>query len=275
MTDPDEPFRTWLRGNFYRAAAHFGLAVTGEPAFGWRLRSISGRTGGPNGPRWLRVVSEDHRWLPGDFWTGNVDANGITGVPKPRVLDWTEWADPWWRRQVRAEVMDLVPGLPCAPTDVLQTAPNLPDRWWKELRGGLNVIRSMPTERHGLTAEQIGARVRTAFDVELPVARWETGHGDLHWGNLLGPDFALVDWELWGSCPVGYDAATLYLFSLLVPTVANRVHTTFADVLDTPDGRRAQVFAAARILARAEHADLARAVRQRTEPLLTRVARPG
>lgn len=75
-------------------------------------------------------------------------------------------------------------------------------------------------------------------------------HGDLHWANLLTEPFGLLDLELWGRGPVGLDPAALYCHSLLVPPVAEQVRSTFQDVLDTPDGRRAQYIAGARILAR-------------------------
>jgi aminoglycoside phosphotransferase (APT) family kinase protein len=87
-------------------------------------------------------------------------------------------------------------------------------------------------------------------------ARWETVHGDLHWSNLLAPpDFGLLDWELWGSGPVGSDAACLYVFALLVPEIARQVHEVFADVLDTHDGQVAQLRVASRVLNRADEGE--------------------
>jgi hypothetical protein len=109
----------------------------------------------------------------------------------------------------------------------------------------------------------------------MPVHRWETIHGDLHWSDLLMPDFGLPDWELWGSVPASYDEATLYLFSLLTPAIAHRVGEVFRDVLDSPDGRRAQVYVAARILVRAGHgenADLAAVVREHVQPMIDAAA---
>lgn len=95
-------------------------------------------------------------------------------------------------------------------------------------------------------------------------------HGDLHWNNLLVPDFALVDWELWGRGPAGLDAATLYLHSLLVPETARRTREPFTDLLSTPTGKTAQIYAAARLLSRADrdYPDLADPLRRHIEPLL-------
>ncbi|MFB7031781.1 hypothetical protein ACFCXG_34415 [Streptomyces sp. NPDC056295] len=47
----------------------------------------------------------------------------------------------------------------------------------------------------------------------------------------------ILDWEDWGKAPVGRDAACLWSASLAVPSLADRVLTEFADVLDTRAGR--------------------------------------
>lgn len=40
VAEADALFCEWMRGNLDHAAAHFGLTLTGEPVFGWRLRTI-------------------------------------------------------------------------------------------------------------------------------------------------------------------------------------------------------------------------------------------
>jgi len=104
---------------------------------------------------------------------------------------------------------------------------------------------------------RISERTRDAFGAELHVGQWETVHGDLHWENLLAPQLGLLDWELGGRGPAGTDAATLLLHSLLVPTVAKRVHATFGDLLDTDAGQTAQLAVAARLLSRIAGGDYA------------------
>ncbi|MGH3620236.1 MAG: aminoglycoside phosphotransferase [Sciscionella sp.] len=233
--------------------------------------SISVPTQRRNQTHWLRVVSEEPQWLPGDFWTGNSDANVFVGLAKPRVLDTTEWDEQGWRR-VRAEVMTRMPGHPCSPTDVLRAPLDLPVTWWAQLRRTIGAIGSTPTTRFNVDQDKITRRVRAAFGdrVELRIDRWETVHGDLHWSNLLAPEFGLVDWEMWGRGPAGTDAATLYCYSLLVPAMAHRVREVFADVLDMPAGRLAQVCVAARLLTRAaqDYPDLADPLYQHTQSLL-------
>lgn len=256
VADTDDRFVEWMRLNLGHAARHFGLVLAGEPVFGWRLRTIGAPTSGADGPRWLRVVTEFPEWAEGDTWTGNTDANSFTGISRPRVLDVLEWDENNWRQQ-RAEVMTLLPGRAISLTNQLQVAVDLPDVWWAQLRHTIDVVRKADTERVYTHQARISERARDTLGADLAIEQWETVHGDLHWANLLAPQFALLDWELWGRGPVGTDAATLLLYSLLVPEVAQRVHHTFADVLDGEAGRRAQLAVAARLLSRIGSGDYA------------------
>ncbi|KAA5835252.1 hypothetical protein F1721_10765 [Saccharopolyspora hirsuta] len=108
VAEADRQFAEWMRANLARAAEHFGVAVAGEPVFGWRLRSISAAVDSSEGRRWLRVVSEQPQWVHGDWWTGNADSNAVTGIRKPHVLDVVEREIPGVRRQ-RAELMTYTP----------------------------------------------------------------------------------------------------------------------------------------------------------------------
>jgi hypothetical protein len=194
----------------------------------------------------------------------------------PEVLASMEWAAPGQGRMVRADLTTLLPGRTCSDTDVLYTPPPLPDEWWSQLRESADRIAATPTSRFADRNRSSGPnQVREVFgdqvaDARMPT-RWVTAHGDLHWANVLGPQFGMLDWELWGSAPAGTDAATLLTFSLLVPATAARVYATFADVLDTPDGQYAQLRAAARILRRDKHGQypaLADAVRRHIQPVI-------
>ncbi|WP_245811932.1 phosphotransferase [Actinophytocola xinjiangensis] len=251
MTDTSEAdawFRRWMRNNLDRTAHHFDVALTGEPVFGWRLRSISAPAVGADGDRWLRVVSQEPEWASGEHWTGTADADAVTGLRKPQVIDIYEWSD--GRRQ-RAELMTHLSGERCSPTDALRDQVELPAQWWTDLRSAVATLASTPTERVNADQEKVTRRVRERFgDVDTTVTQWSTVHGDLHWANLLRPRFGLVDWELWGVGPAGLDEATLYCYSLLVPSVAERVHAEFAEALDTPSGRVAQLYVLARLFRR-------------------------
>lgn len=254
--DGDATFRNFQRHNVGRAAERFAVTVTGPPSFGWRLRSIGVPATGAHGPCWLRVVSEEPQWAQGYAWTGNVDANTITNVVKPRVIDVVEWSEHDWRSQ-RAELMTLVPGEPCSPTDVLRAPSDVPAEWWSDLRRSLDALAVTPTERVHADQTRVNERVRRRFGdhVDTVVTRWTTAHGDLHWANLLRPRLGVLDWELWGTAPAGTDAATLLCYGLLVPEVVGQVRDRFADVLDSPSGRVAQLYVVARLLRRIDGGD--------------------
>jgi hypothetical protein len=55
--------------------------------------------------------------------------------------------------------------------------------------------------------------------------------------------------------PAGFDAATLYLHSLLVPEMAKRVRSEFTDLLSPPDGLLAQLYLTGRMLLRINSGD--------------------
>jgi hypothetical protein len=250
----DAAFAEWMRENLHHAADHFGLKVTGEPVYGWRLRSISAPVTATDGERWLRVVSQEPEWATGDHWTGARDANTINGTRKPVVLDVYEWSE---GRHQRAEVMTRMPGQPCSLTDVLRAQVDLSPAWWADLRDAIENLAATPTKRINADQDKVTARIHERFGdtVDTTVTEWATAHGDLHWSNLFGPGFGLVDWEFWGTAPGGTDAATLHSYSLLIPTVAQQVHDLFADTLDTPTGRTAQLYVAARLLRRIDDGD--------------------
>jgi hypothetical protein len=255
----DKNHRAWMLAALHHAAELFGLDPTGTATFGWHDRSVgtaaAPRTGGDL--RWLRVVSEHLSWINGDWWTGNQDAADITGIAKPRVLDVREWTDDG--QALRAEVMTHVPAPRCSPTPDLRQRLDLPPRWWQNLRLMLDRLGDVSTDRQAVGQQRVSKRLRIFFGdrIDTKVDRWATAHADLHWANLTGPDLAVLDWELWGRAPYGYDAATLYCHSLLQPDIANIVHDTLADVLDTPDGARTQLYVIARMLLRAERGDYA------------------
>ncbi|MEV6241920.1 aminoglycoside phosphotransferase [Lentzea sp. NPDC051838] len=231
-------FRQWMHDNLTHAATHFGLTVTGPPRHGWMDRSISAPT---EGALWLRVVSEDQHWSGDDIWTGNQAANALAGLPKPYVLDVYEWTN--WQHQ-RAELMTLLPGTPCTPTDAL----HLTDDWWLNLRKTMDTIAATPTDRVNTAQAEVTGRIQHHFgDAAVhKVHQWETAHGDLRWAHLMGPDFGLLDWKQWGRAPAGTDAATLLHDSLAVPELAERVREVFADVLNTDAGQLAQRYVKAK-----------------------------
>ncbi len=256
LSAADDLHRAVMRAALDAAAGHFELTVAGPPVFGWNDRTIGARamTCGDEAV-WLRVASELSTWAYGEFWDGNKDAAHIRGVRKPAVMQTFDWAsgDRWFR----AETVTYLAERPVSATPDLHDDPRLTGQWWKSLKSSLDVLSGHPTERVPLSQPMVTRRLRQYFaDRADPVVEyWVTAHNDLHWNNLTQPGCYLLDWEGWGMAPVGYDAATLYCHSLLVPDVAARVYEEFSGELDTPDGVRSQLLAVARMLDRSAHGD--------------------
>lgn len=202
----------------------------------------------------MRVVSEFPQWAHGERWTGNLDANAIGGIPKPQVLDVYEWTEQDWRHP-RAEVLTLLPGAAISSTSQLREGVTLQPDWWQTLRATVDVVRQVPTNRTNCDAAALAQRTRETYGIELAARDWETVHGDLHWQNLPGPSFGLLDWESWGTGPAGTDAATLLLYTLGVPGIFDKVRQTFADQLDAQSGRISQLSVGARLLSRIRGGD--------------------
>ncbi|WP_067140445.1 hypothetical protein [Microtetraspora malaysiensis] len=252
------------------------MTPTGPAVFGWHDRTIGSAALRQGGRVWLRATAEHQDWAGGEAWTGNRDAAAIKRVPKPELIDRVDWSEP--PIAIYGELLTYVPDSPCSPTLELTAPLALRVSWWLELRAALDTLAVTPTTRGDHDPRDAVRRAKDfygqALGVPEPVLRTE--HTDLHWANLTQPSLYLPDWEYWGMAPAGYGAAVLYLHSLPVPEVAARVHEVFADLLDSPAGRLAQLSAAAHILDRAAGGDylaLSGPVRSHAEDLLRPAAR--
>lgn len=264
--------RAWLGVQLRHAAVALGVTTTAEPVFSWHDRTIGAQVRAADGERWLRVVAEMSHWAGGAFWTGNADAGVISDVPKPRLLTALDWSE--GDCQLRAELMTLAPSPIIAHDMVLRTAPDLPPRWWVELRRAVDTLAAQHTERVCVVGSRLRLRLLAAFGVDIAPAQvqWTCAHGDLHWANLTAPRLCLLDWEAWGLAPAGYDAAVLYCASILLPDVRKRIRDTFADLLDNPSGQVAQLAAILKLLCLVEdgeHLDIATPLHQHARTLIT------
>ncbi len=210
-------------------------------------------------------------WAGGAFWTGNIDARAISGVPKPQLLTELDWSEGDCR--LRAELMTLAPSPVIANDMVLRGTPDLAPIWWADLRRAVDTLAAHPTERVCVAGSRLRLRLLAAFGVEIEPAEleWTCAHGDLHWGNLTAPHLCLLDWEAWGMAPAGYDPAVLYCAGILRPDVINDVRATFADLLDSPSGRVAQLAAILKLLCLVEdgeHLDIAAPLHRHTRTLI-------
>lgn len=254
-----EQRRVWLDSHLTKAAAHLRVIPRGPVVNTYDMRSAGTRALDDDfGEVWLRVVFEDPDYQPACRWEGNVEANAIHGVPKPRVLRWADWHnedDYQLGCRLRGEVMTLATGTTITSDSVLDRDPHLPDSWWADLQQALTALAAHPVP----AIDQVNTvrftinGVWKHFDVRLDEEMftgltWTTAHADLHWGNLTGPQLCILDWECWRRAPAGYDAATLYCNSLLHPATAERIRHLSGAELDTRSGHIALLFAVCRYL---------------------------
>ncbi|MFC1407166.1 MULTISPECIES: hypothetical protein [Streptacidiphilus] len=281
MTRPDTDTAVRMRNAHHRARVLLGLTPDrGVPvAWGWRGRTLGQAV--TNGPQqlWLRLAS-----LPagsGDlfWWDGATAARSLPlTLPRPTLHSVTDWSDGRW--QYRAELYDRTP--PAAASSTFLTEdPDLPARWWADLRRSLDTLSEVETDREAVRQHRLdrlmplllGARVET----HSPIA-WTTCHGDFHFANLCGPSLLLLDWEGWGRAPAGYDAARLHIAALFTPRTAQRVRTELAAHLDTPAGRFAELVVITELLeavSQGTGVELGSALRARAQLLLGRRSAPS
>lgn len=277
---PDDPATVHrMRAAHSRAAAALSQHLDGrQEAWGWRGRTLGRPVGRSDGRAWLRLVSLPADKAGGKLWEGPEAAHDALpdAVPRPRVLGVEDWADGSWA--YRAELYERVSQLPITTEGpILRTEAELPSAWWKGLRRSLDVVAEVPTERVAVRQQYLDRAMPeylsftgSRIDTEPPA--WSTAHGDLHWANLTGPDLVLLDWEGWGTAPLGFDAAMLHAYSLLTPATAQRVRTELTHVLDTPAGRLAELAVITMLLqttTRGDNLELEQPLRDRARSLLS------
>lgn len=282
FTEPDDPTTT---ARMRTAHGHARTALGTRPeqdadeTWGWRGRTLSLPVIAPNGPAWLRVGCAPSDEINNTFWNGSVAAQQAIpeSIPRPRLRVVHDWNDEQWT--YRAELHERVTARPASPTSALTITPDLPSTWWRAVRAVLHDIAQVPTDR--FTVHQPFLKrampqfLGTPIDTTPP--SWSTAHGDFHWANLCAPELCIFDWEGWGLAPTGYDAAVLHSYSLLIPSVTACVRRELKGVLNTPEGRFAELAVITQILHSTTHGDnldLAEPLRRRAEHLLGRPVPP-
>ncbi|MEU6037294.1 hypothetical protein ABZ801_17995 [Actinomadura sp. NPDC047616] len=237
----------WISAQFGQAIRRLGLLPNGRLVRGVADRTLSGRVTDPatGAARWLRVLALPTDKARGLLWDGPLTAPTDPGIRRPDLLTTERWTTDG--HTVRAELWELVDEPPCSPHEALTPEQarslSLTGSWWAALETSLERLADHATDRVPRTQEQITAAMRHAYgpDIDTRVDQWITQHGDLRWTNLTARTPYLLDWEFWGLAPTGTDAATLYCTSLLAPDVAATVYQRYRHILDTPDGRLAQL----------------------------------
>ncbi|MEU8437106.1 aminoglycoside phosphotransferase [Streptomyces sp. NPDC029216] len=240
-----------------RTVAHDDVLAEAEKRIGQVLdrdhahySRFNGTAGFPTAAgTWVRLAWCRPEQLSSAAWTGIEASVAIKGVPRPRWYAGSQWHDAERGVVWRVDEMSRASTSAVSATGSVDQEPDLPARWWVELRHALAGLAGHTTERVCLRQEHLTARVREVFGDELDttVTDWACSHGDLGWANVTAPELILLDWESWGAAPVGYDAACLWSASLAVPALAERVLTEFADVLETRSGRLSRLMLCANI----------------------------
>jgi hypothetical protein len=245
--------------------------------WGWKGRTLSQPVTGRDGRAWLRLACAPADQTDDTFWDGALAADRAVppSVPRPRLRTIQDWTDPPWK--YRAELYDMARGQVASSLSTPTTSTDLPNAWWTDLRAALERLATVTTDRSTIRQRYIDYLLPRYLGVPIhaTATTWTTAHGDLHPANLCAPTLQILDWEGWGLAPAGYDAATLYVHSLAVPTIASRVRHEFGFVLETPSGRYAELVAIAELLhgaASDENVDLIDPLHQRAQQLLDSAA---
>ncbi|MET8183762.1 hypothetical protein [Streptomyces sp. NPDC005336] len=250
------------------AARELNVTASGSFVWGWQ-----GRTLGRRADRyWLRLLCSPLEKEGGHLWEGTATAQAAlpSGVPRPalhHVLDWTAGEHAY-----RAELSEYVPAQPLeAGGPVLTREVDLPDAWWRDLKKALADTSTTPTSRIAVRQGWVDKSFTRLLGIPpVQITATQTGHGDLHWANITGPPLVLLDWEGWGSMPVGFDAGLLHAYSLTCPVTARRIRQEFHSTLNSPEGRVGELVAVGQLVQvvhRGGHPELATPLRLHAESL--------
>lgn len=230
------------------ACRRMGLVMVGTPVRGYFTNSRGATVRASDGELcWVKVNGVPSGPAQQEL-EGETSAAAIRGVPKPTILEVQHWTQDsvYWR----AILMTLAPASAKTSPLFSRRRHGISDRWIGELKQAIQTIATIPTERRRFDPDWMSAAITKRFGAETPhiCDDWRTAHGDLHWGNITVPELMLLDWELWGLAPRGFDAACLVAFTSPDPVLTRRLQSAFADELDTPSGKVAQLVICAGVL---------------------------
>jgi hypothetical protein len=232
-----------MRAHHVRAAKALDVRVeSGGEFWGWAGRTLGVPARTATGQRvWLRLVSSPQDKASGKLWDGALDAQHVFGAldgRRPALLAVHDAIDDG--TAYRAELSARVDQPVLSDDPVLQRDLELPDSWWEK-------VAAVDTDRVAVRQQYMDRAILEFVGIPAPaVTCWSAAHSDLHWANVTTP-LRLLDWEGWGRAPQGFDAATLYAYTLLQEKVAARVRDAFP-VLGSPAGLAAEATVCAQLL---------------------------
>ena len=271
----DSETETWMLKARDDAAFAFGvLPVDENVVWGWRGRTVGCEVDAGEQHAWLRVISAPAGKGRGKLWDGTVlAARQIpASVRRPRLIGFHDWSSA--SHDYRAELTEFVVSPVCSPDPWLRRELDLPREWWTSLRTSLSAISQVRTDRETLRQEYLTRALPQYLEApNLPTvpARWTTAHGDCHWANLTADGPIILDWEGWGRAPACYDAAMLAVYSITAPQTTKRLREELSGLLDTPEGRFAELTVLAELIqttTRGDNLDMLAALRERAQDLL-------
>ncbi|MFJ5901160.1 hypothetical protein ACIQFZ_38505 [Streptomyces sp. NPDC093064] len=199
-------------------------------------------------PAWLRLVSAPAAKASGKLWEGALDAQHTFGDldgHRPALVGVHDVFDDGTAYGAELSVHVDQPVLSDEP--ILQHDVQLPGSWWTDLSEALEKVSATATDRVAVRQQYMDRAIPQFVGIPAPaVTCWTTAHSDLHWANLTAP-LRILDWEGWGRAPEGFDAATLFAYTLLQPDTTTRVRDVFP-VLGSPAGLAAEATVCAMLL---------------------------
>ncbi|WP_207386860.1 hypothetical protein [Frankia sp. Cppng1_Ct_nod] len=205
---------------------------------------------------WVRVEVRSPEKITGQGWNGTETSSMLHGVARPEWRQSVSWNDSDQDRMWRADETDFVSDHPVKPGGILTTYPDLSEKWWATLRSSLTALSKNSTTRRAtphtekITQARIDLTISRVFGgkIDTVVEQWSASHADLNWANLTAPECILLDWEDWGMAPSGLDPANLWVNSLAIPDLANRVHQEYREELESKTGKIMTLFLCADIV---------------------------
>lgn len=201
---------------------------------------------------WVRLSWREASKAARRSRTGPESASQLPdAVMRPTLLRSHRWSDPGRSVEWRADESEMITAQAVERNGIVHGEPDLPDAWWGRLATSLSALSGYPTARMGVPQERVTRRINQVFGdqaLDTEVDEWRTAHCELHWGKVTAPQCYLLDWESWGMGPRGLDAARLWVTSLLVPALAERVQAQFASDLTSRSGLLSQLLVCANVI---------------------------